>query len=127
MNVNSFEIDRKISFNNLLLARNIVNDYSAHHSRVDKIYNTFDLQGKNKSASVLAKIKSIYSKNQVNKTDDELFFYIVDEIVETVVDSANYNGMPIDELELCANVLAVDAFVRCKIFKNPSKYNYVTA
>ena len=55
-------------------------------------------------------------------SDDELFFYIVDEIVKTVVESANYIETPIDELELFANVLAVDAFVRCKIFKNPSKY-----
>ncbi len=127
LNINSFEIDRKISFNQLDSAKNIVNDYSAHHSRVDKIYNTFDLQGKNKSTSVLAKIRSIYTKNQKNMSDDELFFYIVDEIVKTVVESANYIETPIDELELCANVLAVDAFVRCKIFKNPSKYNYVTA
>lgn len=127
LNINSFEIDRKISFNHLDSAKDIVNDYSAHHSRVDKIYNTFDLQGKNKSTSVLSKIRSIYIKNQANKTDDELFFYIVDEIVKIVSDSANYIEIPIDELELCANVLAVDAFVRCKIFKNPSKYNYVTA
>ena len=127
LNINSFEIDRKISFNHLDSAKHIVDDYSAHHSRVDKIYNTFDLQGKNKSTSVLAKIRSIYVKNQANKTDDELFFYIVDEIVKIVSDSANYIVIPIDELELCANVLAVDAFVRCKIFKNPSKYNYVTA
>jgi len=127
LNINSFEIDRKISFNHLDSAKDIVSDYSAHHSRVDKIYNTFDLQGKNKSTSVLSKIRSIYIKNQANKTDDELFFYIVDEIVKIVSDSANYIEIPIDELELCANVLAVDAFVRCKIFKNPSKYNYVTA
>lgn len=127
LNINSFEIDRKISFNNLDSAKNIVYDYSAHHSRVDKIYNTFDLQGKNKSTSVLAKIRSIYTKNQANKTDDELFFYIVDEIVKIVAESTNYIEIPIDELELCANVLAVDAFVRCKIFKNPSKYKYVTA
>lgn len=123
-NVNSFEIDRKITFNKLDSAKDVVNDYAAHHPTVDKIYNEFDQQGKNKSFSVLAKIRSLYIKNQNNKSDDELFFYIIDEIVKIVTNSTNYVEIPIDELELCANILAVDAFVRCKIFKNPTKYKY---
>ncbi|MFL0131295.1 ABC-three component system protein [Tenacibaculum maritimum] len=45
---------------------------------------------------------------------------------EKIINSANFNNMPIDELELCIDVIVVDAFIRCKIFKNPKDYNHVT-
>jgi hypothetical protein len=36
--------------------------------------------------------------------------------------SANYADIPVEELDLCVNILVVDAFIRCKIFKNPLGY-----
>ena len=39
--INSFEIDRKISHNNLNSAKIIIDDYSLHYIRVDKIYSEF--------------------------------------------------------------------------------------
>ncbi|WP_407267401.1 ABC-three component system protein [Tenacibaculum maritimum] len=55
-----------------------------------------------------------------------IFFSIIEKIKEKIINSANFNNMPIDELELCIDVIVVDAFIRCKIFKNPKDYNHVT-
>jgi len=41
--------------------------------------------------------------------------------------SENYNQIAFEELELCVNILVVDAFIRCKIFKNPETIRSVTA
>src|SRR5262249_17278146 len=60
--LNSFEIERKISYSNLSSAKILINDYSIHYSRVDKIYAEFDSQGSNKSNSVLAAIRQEYIK-----------------------------------------------------------------
>lgn len=125
--VNSFEIDRKITYNNLNSAKIIIDDYSLHYSRVDKIYTEFDSQGSNKSSSVLSTIRQEYAKLKRNLTDDELFFNIVSNVQEKVLNSSNYTSIPFDELELCINILVVDAFIRCKIFENPEDYNYATA
>ncbi len=119
-----FEIDRKITHNNLKSAKIIIEDYSIHHNRLDKIYSEFDKQGSNKSKTVLSTIRQEYAKFSANLTDDQLFFIIIDKVQEKILASANYQNIPFDELELCVNILVVDAFIRCKIFENPENYNY---
>lgn len=121
--VNAFEIDRKIQFNNLNDSKYIIDDYKAYSPRVDKKFSEFDLQGVNKSNSVLSKIKGFYVRNKGAKSDDELFFSVIDDVMQYVKNSSNFDSIPDDELELCVNILVVDAFIRCKIFENPNKDN----
>ena len=122
--INSFEIERKITHNNLDTAKEIIYDYTVHYGRVDKIYAEFDLQGSNKSTSVLSTIRQEYAKLKSNLTDDQLFFKVISKVEEKVLNSSNYSSIPFDELELCVSILVVDAFIRCKIFENPNNYNY---
>ena len=117
-----FDIDRKIVFNNLDDARDIIDEYSIHHNRVDKLYADFDREGSNKSLSVLDAIKRYYVNHRAQISDDDLYFKVVECAIDRVKDSANYTEIPIEELELCVNILVVDAFIRCKIFKNPEGY-----
>ena len=124
--INSFEIDRKISHNDLNAAKAIIDDYTVHYGRVDKIYTEFDSQGSNKSSSVLSTIRQEYAKAKSNLTDDQLFFEVISKVEDKVLNSSNYTPIPFDELELCINILVVDAFIRCKIFENPDNYNYAT-
>jgi len=53
-----------------------------------------------------------------------LFFLVIDEVQNYVLESANFTRIPIDELEICINIIVVDAFIRCKIFENPKGYKY---
>lgn len=124
--LNTFEIDRKISYNELDIARSIINDYAIYHNKLDKIYSEFDLAGINKSTSVLGAVRKEYNRNKTTMKADDLFFLVVKNVQEVVVNSKNFTSMPIDELELCINIIVVDAFIRCKIFENPNNYNYVT-
>ena len=124
--INSFEIDRKISHNNLNAAKAIIDDYMVHYGRVDKIYTEFDSQGSNKSKSVLSTIRQEYAKAKSSLTDDQLFFDVISKVEGKVLNSSNCTAIPFDELELCINILVVDAFIRCKIFENPNNYNYAT-
>lgn len=125
LNIKAFEIDRKISHNNLKTTKIIIDDYKIHHNRLDKIYKKFDEQGANKSYSVLQNVRQEYTTLSDNFSCDELFFKIKDTVIDKICQSANFiKEMPIDELELCVNILLVDAFIRCKIFENPEKYNY---
>lgn len=75
----------------------------------------------------MAVIKKQYSKLIVNTEESyEIFFSIIDNLVELIKSSKNYMEIPYEELEMCVSILVVDAFIRCKIFKNPEGYNYVT-
>lgn len=126
-NVKSFEIDRKITYNNLKTTKVIIEDYKIHHNRLEKIYREFDEQGANKSLSVLQNVRQEYAKLSSNFLGDELFLKIKDDVIEKIRQSANFVKMPMDELELCVNILLVDAFIRCKIFENPENYNYANS
>lgn len=124
---NSFEIERKITFNELISAKDIIKEYEIYYGRVDKKYFELDSLGYNKSNSVLATIKREYLKLKGKQNSDDIFFSIIEKIQEKILNSANYVQIPIDELELCIDILVVDAFIRCKIFENPNGYNYVTS
>ena len=126
LEINSFAIDRKISHNNLNAAKVIIDDYRVHYGRVDRIYSEYDSLGSNKSKYVLSTIRQEYAKAKSNLNDDQLFFEVISKVQEKVLNSSNYTSIPFDELELCVNILVVDAFIRCKIFENPNNYNYVT-
>lgn len=117
-----FAIDKKIVFNNLDAARDIIDEYDIHHNRVARVYADYDKQGNNKSLSVMNAIKRFYVTHKAAFSDDALFFKVIECVAERVRESANYAPMPEEELDLCVNILVVDAFILCKIFKNPEGY-----
>lgn len=114
-----FKIDAKISFNNLNYGKDVIHDCAGQYGRVQSIYDEYDGQGQNKSAAVLHKLRSIYLLEKQQYQGDELFRRIEKAIVESV----NIVNMPDDftyeELEMCADMLMVHAFMDCKIFEKP--------
>jgi len=125
--IDEFQIQRKITFNDLDAVQSIIDDYKIHHNQLDKIYSEFDASGQNKSLSVLSAVRGGYTKNLESFRNDKLFLVIIENIKERIIESPNFNQMPIEELELCVNILVVDTFIRCKIFKNPKDYTHVIA
>ena len=125
--INSFAIEDKISFNNLEDAKDIIDDYKIFYHKLDEIYSEFDKEGKNKSFSVLQEIRRKYIElNRLNNTPTDIFYEIINSVMKVIIESSNYIEMPMEELQICTDILVVDAFIRCKIFKNPEGYNHVT-
>lgn len=116
-----YDIEAKISYNQLDTARDSIDNYKIHYSRIDKIYSNFDKQGVNKSLSILNGIHTEYATLGSVGSPDQRFFVIIEKVVEKIRGSANYTPIPEDELKLCVQILVVDAFIRCKIFKNPTR------
>lgn len=123
--INPFEILRKIEFNDLLAVQPTIDDYKVYYSKLGEKYNEFDKQGSNKSLSVLSVLRMQYNKLIVNTEEPyEIFFAIINNVIELIKGSKNYIEIPYEELEMCVSIIVVDAFIRCKIFKNPEGYNY---
>lgn len=124
--INTFEIDNKIDFNDLVTVKDTIDEYKVYYHKLDEKYAEFDKQGANKSLSVFHVIKSQYTKLLPESKDShDLFFAIIDAVMGIIINSKNYVEIPYEELEVCVYILVVDAFVRCKIFKNPEGYNHV--
>lgn len=110
--INSFEILRKIQFNDLLTVQPTIDDYKIFYSRLNEKYEEFDRQGVNKSLSVLAVIRKQYIKLLGRNTKPyEMFFSIIDNLIELIMNSKNYVEIPYEELEMCVSILVVDAFI----------------
>jgi hypothetical protein len=124
--LNVFDIENKIDFNELTVVRETINDYKLYYNKVNEIYSAFDKEGSNKSFSVLQVIRKQYLKRQnIAMSPSDIFYSTTDDVMTLVMESKNYVEIPYEELELCVNILVVDAFIRCKIFKNPEGYNHV--
>ncbi len=118
----AYDIEAKISYNQLDSARVLIDNYKIHYSRIEKIYADFDKQGANKSLSILNGIRTEYLNFDPSTSPDHLFYSIINKVAKKIRESANYTPLPDEELILCVQILVVDAFIRCKIFKNPVGY-----
>lgn len=114
-----FKIDTKIDFNGLRDSRDLISDYHVYCGKINRIYSDYDREGSNKSWSVLEAIRSFYRKHAKQLSGDSLFDKVIECVTARILESPNFDPIPAEELELCVNILVVDAFSRCKIFKNP--------
>lgn len=126
---NEFEINEKIEYNLLTeKSRTIIRECSVHQNKVEQIYSDFDREGANKSSFVLRKIHRIYTMNKANGLEgDTLFLSILNSVKQEIYNSSNRGDLSMEAIDSCAEVLVVDAFIRCRIFENPKGYQNVTA
>ena len=122
INTTVFVIEEKINYNNLNRVRELIDDYKIFSVKLDQKYTEFDREGINRSTSILQIIRRQYIKLRNEKKDSEEIFYgVVENIIKIIEESANYKKLPFEELEMCVDILVVDAFMRCKIFENPEE------
>ena len=74
-------------------------------------------------------LKRIYLKLE-QQHDDSLQLF--DKVIEVTIDKVKseidgQNLISIEELELYIPIIVVDAFMKCRIFKNPEEYKYVAS
>ena len=117
-----FSVENKITLNNLQEARVIIDQFKVLHPKISNIYSVFDSEGQNRSASVLVWMQHCYLRLSKKYSGDDLFFEVIQESVSYIKGSANYQAIPAEELLTWVSALVVDAFIRCKIFKNPKDF-----
>lgn len=114
-----FNIDEKITYNKLIRAKYIIEDYKVNYFKVKNIYDEYSRQGTNKTNAVLQRIRKYYIELSGEEDGDNLFFAISNKICEDI----NCDNMPDDmtkeELGMYVDILLVHAFMECKIFKKP--------
>lgn len=123
--VDAFALSAKADFNKLDFTRSIIDDYKVQHSRINRIYETFDKNGQNASMAILNSVNRIYLKRKHELAGDALFLKIIDDVIIRVQQSSNHTQMSHEMLELCASVIVVDAFIRCKVFERPKAANVI--
>lgn len=126
--LNSFKIEEKITYNDLDEIKDDILDKMNYYSTVNNIYNTYASQGKNVSNHVFTKIKTLFRKTK--NTDavqkfDELIQYMKDEVKNSK--NFDFESISSEALEYYCQIIAIDAFIKCKIYLNPKGYTYDNA
>ena len=126
--LNDYGIDEKINFNELHdIKESTFEEYKIYYGILDRVYNEFIREGSNKTISVLRKLTSFYEKELLDKhsSNIEKFFNIMEKVQEQVLKSELIKTIPEEEIDMSIRIIVVDAFIRCKIFKNPRGYNHL--
>ena len=117
-----FEIEEKIIFNNLNRWKIGVAEMATYSTTINKIYATFDAEGRNKSKAVLHSLGWAYQNLKDTFSGDELFDQLLEKVyVDVDGDSHCSESIFIEELKFNIGIVLVDAFMRCKIFERPQK------
>ena len=115
-----FEIDAKISFNNLSSdGKDVIKEYASYYVNVQNIYDEYACQGKTKSKAVLQRLHKIYVKLKLQESGDALFLAIEKEIMNQIEVNNVKDKLSEEQLEMCVDILMVHAFMECKIFEKP--------
>lgn len=122
-----FQIDTKIDHNDLIKSKVVIKEYNIWQNSVRRIYSAFDAEGLNKSLFVLQKIRSFYLEHCCALKGDDLFDAVRNDVKTEIRKHASSGELTEESIDICSDIIVVDAFIRCKIFENPEGYSYVTA
>lgn len=119
-NAKPFNLIPKIDLNNLIKWRDIITKYAVYSVLVDKIYRLYDKQGVNKSFAVLTSLHDLYLNLSIEREGDDLFDKLLEKVYELIDGDGTCNdSLTREELIMNIEIVLVDAFVKCKIFKKP--------
>lgn len=124
---NEFQIDTKIDHNDLIKSKVVIKEYNIWQNTIRRIYSAFDAEGLNKSLFVLQKIRSFYLEYCCALKGDDLFDAVRNDVKTEIRKHASSGELTEESIDICSDIIVVDAFIRCKIFENPEGYSYVTA
>ena len=134
----SFKYGDKIVFNNLVHSKKTIIRLSIFSPQVDGIYNIYDQQSSNISFSVIALIIDFYEKSikeiilesphvsEFYTEEDYVFEATVTKCIDYIKENDLPPKLPFEEIVLYANILVINAFLKCDIFENPEGYIYDT-
>jgi len=120
----------KILYNNVILFKPVIEEYSVYQGKLNKLYEEIEKQGSTKKEFVLQNIKSIYLKEKGKYKDLEAIRANADIIIENVENelwkilenSSNpISDLPIEVIKIGLLIIMVDAFMRCNILEEPPK------
>lgn len=117
-----FYIPSKIRLNDLKRWEEEIKCYTPYSADLQRIYDEFDKQGKNKRVRVMRFLHSEYRRLADSFHGDELFDHLKDLMVSKVSQDHTLNeDMEQEVLEDNVKIVLVDAFINCEIFEKPKE------
>lgn len=129
-NASAPNTDEKINFNNIVLYKPVIEEYSIFQGKLNSIYEEIENQGSSKKDFLLQNIRTLYLKEkgkykgitEIRINADSIFENIENELWNIIEVSDNLSkDLPIEALKMAVLIVMVDAFMRCKILEEPNR------
>lgn len=125
-----FDITEKLTFNNVVRSRALIEEYKVWYTQVSEVYDVLEEQGSFKKEKLLRNVRQVYltvKGRYVGASQDPMAIVrqhaddIIDEVLEELYATleGTMTNCP-EDTAFAVSVLMVDAFMRCKILEFPS-------
>lgn len=125
----AFEIDDKLSYNDIKRNRPLIDEYKAFYTKVNSLYQTLEREGSFKKEHLLRNIRGVYlhvKGKYVEGSDDCMDLIrkhsddIIDDVLEILINKSEekYSSFS-EDITFGVPLIMVDAFMRCKILEEP--------
>lgn len=125
----AFNIEDKISYNEIKRNKSLIDEYKVFYSKLNELYSELEIQGSFKKDKLLRNIKKIYLRYKGKYVGDssnamDLVRSNADNIIEDIEqelmglierDSRHFE----EDITFGVSIIMVDAFMRCKILEEP--------
>jgi hypothetical protein len=119
--------DEKITYNNVIRYKPIIQAYSVYQGKLNKIYEAIEKQGSFKKDNLLRNINLFYLKEKgkyqtvdiIRQNADNIIENIENEMWNIINNSSNEVKLDYETISMSVLVVLVDAFMRCNILEEP--------
>lgn len=119
----------KIQYNSLKRNAILIEEYKVFHTKINTLYDELEYQGSLKKEKLLKNIKLMYDQAKGRYVKDALEPIVIirqhsDDIFDAVLDAMEQrlgdSGLWQEDIFLGIRIIAIDAFIRCKILEEPA-------
>tara|TARA_R110000868_G_scaffold357155_2_gene618582 strand:- start:109 stop:663 length:555 start_codon:yes stop_codon:yes gene_type:complete len=134
-----FEIEDKITYNNVIEYKRIINDYAFYSTLIHNTYESISETNPNIRDRIMKQVNRKYDKYKfqmirenmgesisqaITKNGDIIIEKVLSALRDQLYDSVNFdNEISIEDMEMALEIIIGDAFVNCKILENPTPLN----
>lgn len=132
-----YEIDEKISYNNVIKYQIPIQDYGNYSFIIENIYEDLDNHRPNSKKRFLDSINRRYglivgqllkdTNNQIDRVkviqqnSDYILDTVFGELKKNYLESDNSSKIMLEDLETCLIIIVCHSFIICKILEEPQK------
>ena len=119
--------EHKISHNNIIRYKPVIQSYAAYQGKLNKIYGEIEKYGSSQKEVILTNINTLYLKEkgkyqtfgEVRANADNIIESIEKRLWELVDNSSNKVDLFYEAIDMSILIILVDAFMRCNILEEP--------
>ena len=124
---NAPNLEQKISYNNVIRYKPVIQLYSAYQGKLNKIYGEIERQGSSLKEILLRNINTLYLKekgkyptfDEVKANADNIIEIIEKKLWKIIDNSSNEIDIEYEAISISLLTILVDAFMRCNILEEP--------